>query len=105
MDMGQVDAVVLSDEQQHLGLCSNCQSASLRAARVRSAFFHNDRLVVLDQVPALVCDACREQFYDDNTVVVLDRLRGDNFPAEQASGELRVQVFSFAEVPLIGTPA
>ena len=102
MDAIQVTVDVDSDQQQ-LGLCSHCQSPKLRAARVQSAFWHDDRLVVIEDVPALVCDACGEQYYDDNTVVMLDLLRGNGFPAEQAVREVRVPVFSFAGVQLAGT--
>ena len=77
--------------------CANCGSAKIRAARTRSAFWHKDNLVVVEDIPAIVCDACHEQFFDDGTIVVLDLLRGDGFPPEQATGELRVPVFSFGE--------
>jgi YgiT-type zinc finger domain-containing protein len=66
-------------------------------SHVRSAFWHDDRLVVVEDIPALVCGACAEQFYDDTTVVGLDLLRGEGFPAEKARGELRVPVFSFGD--------
>jgi YgiT-type zinc finger domain-containing protein len=75
--------------------CSNCGSANLRTKRTRSAFWHDDRLVVVEDVPAIVCDNCHEQFYDDNTVVILDLLRGEGYPPEKARRELRVPVFSF----------
>jgi YgiT-type zinc finger domain-containing protein len=77
--------------------CANCGSSDLRTAHVRSAFWHEDRLVVIDDVPALVCGGCHEQFYNDNTAVVLDLLRGEGFPMEKARGELRVPVFSFSD--------
>jgi len=53
--------------------------------------------VVVEDIPALVCGACAEQFYDDTTVVGLDLLRGEGFPAEKARAELRVPVFSFGD--------
>ena len=81
--------------QQSPGTCTNCGSVDLRARQVRSAFWQDDRLVVVEDIPALVCGACAEQFYDDNTVVGLDLLRGEGFPAEKARAELRVPVFSF----------
>jgi YgiT-type zinc finger domain-containing protein len=96
MDIATIDQGVT--EEQHLGPCSSCGKEALRPARVRSAFWHNDRLVVIEDVPALVCDACGEQYYDDNTVVALDLLRGEDFPADRAVGEIRVPVFSFANV-------
>lgn len=84
-------------DQTQLGSCANCQSPNIRSARVRSAFWHEDRLVVVEDVPALICEKCGEQFYDDNTVVVLDLLRGDGFPLDKARAELRVPVFSFRD--------
>jgi len=86
-----------SPEQQSSVTCSNCGSADVRMSHVRSAFWQDDRLVVVEDIPALVCGACAEQFYDDTTVVGLDLLRGGGFPAEKARAELRVPVFSFGD--------
>jgi YgiT-type zinc finger domain-containing protein len=77
--------------------CTNCGSPNLRAGQVRSAFWQDDRLVVVEDIPAIVCGACAEQFYDDATVVGLDLLRGEGFPAEKARAELRVPVFFFGD--------
>jgi YgiT-type zinc finger domain-containing protein len=83
--------------QQSQVICTNCGSANVSASQVRSAFWQDDRLVVVEGIPALVCGACAEQFYDDSTVVGLDLLRGEGFPAEKARAELRVPVFSFGD--------
>jgi len=77
--------------------CASCGRPDARMARVRSAFWHDDRLVVVEDIPAIVCGACSEQFYDDATVVRLDMLRGEGFPAGKARAELRVPVFSFGD--------
>lgn len=84
-------------QDQVIASCANCHSATVHVAEVRSAFWHDGRLVVVEDIPALVCEACGEQSYDDNTVVVLDLLRGDGFPQERARAELRVPVFSFRD--------
>lgn len=84
------------DQQESAG-CTNCGSPNIHRTGIRSAFWHHDRLVVVEDVPAIVCDACHEQFFDDGTVVVLDLLRGEGFPPEKARGELRVPVFSFRD--------
>jgi YgiT-type zinc finger domain-containing protein len=86
--------MAMDREEQPSVKCASCGSADARVAPVRSAFWHDDRLVVVEDIPAIVCGTCREQSYDDATVVQLDRLRGEGFPAEWASGELRVPVFS-----------
>ena len=83
-----------SGQQSHV-TCTNCGSADVSASHVRSAFWQDDRLVVVEGIPALVCGVCAEQFYDDTTVVGLDLLRGEGFPTEKARTELRVPVFSF----------
>lgn len=75
--------------------CTSCGAPEVRANRARSAFWHGEALVVVEDIPALVCGACGEQFYEDATVIALDRLRGEGFPPGKACGELRVPVFSF----------
>ncbi|NNG05100.1 MAG: YgiT-type zinc finger protein [Inquilinus sp.] len=85
----------MESHEQEAAVCSNCGSPKLEWARVRSAFWHQDTLVVVEDIPALVCDKCQERHYDDQTVVALDLMRGEGFPAEGATGELRVPVFAF----------
>ena len=80
-------------------VCPACGGSDIGIAHVRSAFFHDDRLVVVEEIPALVCASCKEQFYDDKTVVVLDLLRGDGFPAASAREEISVPVFTFRDRP------
>lgn len=75
-------------------ICSLCGDGELRETRVRSAFFEGERLVVVEDIPALVCQTCGEQFFDDTTAVRLDLLRGAGFPSGMSCGELRVPVFS-----------
>jgi YgiT-type zinc finger domain-containing protein len=74
--------------------CEHCGSRDLRRDLVRSALWHRDQLVVVEDIPALVCGECHEQFYDDATVTQLDLLRGQGFPREHARAVLEVPVFS-----------
>jgi len=91
--------------QESYATCTNCGGGNIRRADVRSAFWHEERLVVVEDIPALLCGTCGEQFYDDSTVVVLDLLRGKGFQADQARGELSVPVFSFRDgVGIISEP-
>jgi YgiT-type zinc finger domain-containing protein len=83
-----------------LATCTNCGSPDVGSTNVRSAFWHGDRLVVVDDIPALVCQVCGEQYYDDQTVVRLDLLRGTGFPADQAEAEIVVPVFSLRNRPI-----
>lgn len=84
----------MNEEHGGLESCSQCGHPGMRTDLVRSAFWHDDRLVVIKDIPALVCENCREQYYDDATVVLIDLLRGEGFPVEQANEELCVPVFS-----------
>ena len=82
------------DQTVVIHTCERCGGNALRPQTVRSAFWHEDRLVVVEDIPALVCDSCHEQFYDDATVILLDLLRGQGFPAGQANRVLLAPVFS-----------
>lgn len=93
--MQSIVEIEIETEEQLVARCANCGSGDIHEQRVQSAFWHDDRLVVVKDIPAAVCGSCHEQYFDDGTIVVLDLLRGDGFPEEKASGELRVPVFSF----------
>ncbi len=97
MEVQSIVKLEIEMTEQSTAQCGNCGSKDIHVARVRSAFWHDDRLVVIEDIPAIVCEACHEQFYDDGTVIVLDLLRGDGFPPEKARSELRVPVFSFRD--------
>ena len=92
LDSDDLDAATV--EQANV-VCPNCASGDIYPTEVRSAFWHLDRLVVIEDIPALVCNGCHEQFYDDSTVTILDLIRGEGFPAEKARREITVPVFSF----------
>jgi YgiT-type zinc finger domain-containing protein len=94
----------MNTAEQLSAACPVCESADTRLARVRSAFWHNDRLVVIEDVPALVCNTCGEQFYDDAAVLMIDRMRRNGFPPEDAVRELRVPVFAFDNIDVTDVP-
>lgn len=76
--------------------CSHCGSGNLKATTIRSAFWEGERLVVIEDIPAIVCIDCSEPHYDDRTAVLIDLLRGGGFPTEKALREITVPVFSLA---------
>jgi YgiT-type zinc finger domain-containing protein len=81
--------------------CSVCGSERVREERTRSAFWHDERLVVVDKIPALLCEQCGELFYDDRVAIGLDLLRGDGFPREGATRTIEVPVFDYDERRLL----
>jgi YgiT-type zinc finger domain-containing protein len=68
----------------------------MRSAIVQTAIWHDERLFVVEDVPAYVCDSCMEQFYDDEITDAIRRLTEDGFPAVEAKREILVPVFSLS---------
>jgi len=66
------------------------------ATTVRTAIWQNDRLAVVEDIPAYVCNACVEQFYDEDVSEALRRLGEEGFPAAAAKKTILVAVFSLA---------
>ena len=64
------------------------------AKTMRTAIWQGDRVAIVEDIPALVCGQCSEQFYDDPVSDALRRLAEDGFPAHAATSELVVPVFS-----------
>ncbi len=86
--------------------CPRC-GQTMRPSRVKTAIWEADRLFVVEDVPAQVCDSCLEQFYDDETTDALRRLTEEGFPACKTKREILVPIFSLEEqaVSTIGAAA
>lgn len=76
-------------------VCQSCNRGTLGVAEVKTAIWHGSDLVVIEDVPAFVCDNCGEQYYEDETAMVLDMMRGDGFDPSSASRRIDVPVFGF----------
>jgi YgiT-type zinc finger domain-containing protein len=73
--------------------CPRC-GHGLRPATVKTAIWRDERLFVVEDIPALVCDGCAEQFYDEPTTEALRRLAAEEFSSAIATREILVPVFS-----------
>ncbi len=73
--------------------CPRCGQA-MRFDRVKTAIWQGDRVFLVEDIPAFVCDACVEQFYDDKTTDIIRRLTEDGFPGVKSKCEILVPVFS-----------
>lgn len=73
--------------------CQSCGRTGLEETLVQTALWEGERLVVVEDVPALVCHGCGERFYDDETAMRLDMLRGNGFPSDRAARVMPVEVF------------
>jgi YgiT-type zinc finger domain-containing protein len=87
----------MSTSEESLAVCSQCGSTKLQRTTTRSAFWEGDRLVVVEDIPAVVCADCGERHYDDRTVVLIDLWRGDGFPVEKARRQITVPVFALGD--------
>lgn len=75
--------------------CTSCSGGTLSPEKVKAAFWEGERLVVVDGVPALVCQNCGERYYEDETAMKLDLMRGSGFPPDKAADSMTVPVFQF----------
>ena len=75
--------------------CPRCGGA-LAATTVRTTIWQGDRVAIVEDIPAHVCETCLEQFYDDAVSEALRRLSEDGFPAAKADREITVPVFSLS---------
>jgi YgiT-type zinc finger domain-containing protein len=73
--------------------CLRCGNR-LREGPVRTAIWKAERLVVVEDIPALICDACFEQYYDDDVADALRRLTQDDLETAVPKRTEVVPVFS-----------
>jgi YgiT-type zinc finger domain-containing protein len=66
----------------------------MRPATVRTDIWQGDRLSIVEDIPAQVCDLCVGQYYDEDVTDALRRLVEENFPATEIRREMLVPVFS-----------
>lgn len=65
---------------------------------VKTAIWHGERLYVVEDIQAQVCDNCLEQYYDEVVTDALRRLTEEGFPTATATHEILVPVFSLSGV-------
>jgi YgiT-type zinc finger domain-containing protein len=75
--------------------CPKCDRP-MRSGVVKTAVWALDRVFIVEDIPAQVCDSCVEQFYDEETTGALRRLTEQGFPLAEARREITVPVFSLS---------
>ncbi len=63
---------------------------------VKTVIWVGEKMYMVEDIPAQVCDTCVEQFYDESTTDALRRLTEEKFPLAEAKREVLVPVFSLA---------
>lgn len=69
----------------------------MRPAVVRTAIWRGERMFVVEDIPAQVCDDCVEQFYDEETTDVLRRLTEEGFASATPRREMVVPIYSLED--------
>lgn len=75
--------------------CPRC-GQEMRSAAVKTAIWHNERLFVVEDIPAYVCDSCVEQYYGPRATDILRTWTEEGFTSVEATREILVPVFSLA---------
>jgi len=78
-------------------LCKYCGSVTVNDM-VKSVLWVDGRLIAIENIPARVCQRCREQFYDDQTIEKMTTLAKRGFVPGTARRDVSVPVFSLADV-------
>ncbi len=89
----EVQTLMMLETNVRLVECPKC-GQDMRSAMVKTAIWIGERLFVVEDVPAQVCDSCVEQFYDEQVTEAIRRLTQEGFPSTEAKGEILVPVFS-----------
>ena len=81
------------EEDSDTHLCEQCGLATAESI-VTATFWGERGLVVIENVPARVCQRCEAQFYDDDTTQRIARLTQQVFPRPKPERMITVPVFS-----------
>jgi YgiT-type zinc finger domain-containing protein len=77
--------------------CNSCGNAT-EARQVYVTMWTDDGLVVIENVPARVCDNCQEQYYDEASSRKIVKLASSGFPRQHVVREMVVPVISLDDV-------
>jgi len=76
--------------------CTSCAGGRLARDNVRTALWQGDDLVIVEGIPALVCQSCGERYFEDETAMALDFMRGGGLEEGTAIRRVSVPVFAYA---------
>ena len=83
-------------DQTPPGLCPNCRKP-LAIIMARTAIWRGEDVALVEDIPALVCASCSDQFYDDDVSDALRKLNENGFPKSEATKTIEVSVFSLKD--------
>nr|WP_246175875.1 type II toxin-antitoxin system MqsA family antitoxin [Roseovarius bejariae] len=75
--------------------CTSCGGGTLRRDRVKTALWRGEDLVVIEDIPALVCIRCGERYFEDETAMALDMMQAGQGAQGRPRRSLSVPVYGF----------
>jgi len=78
-------------------LCKYCESETVEDM-VKSAFWVDGGLLAVENIPARVCQQCRQQFYDNETAEKITTLGKGRFVPGTTRQDVSVPVYSLTDV-------
>lgn len=81
--------------QAQLEQCTSCAAGTLRRDRVSTALWRGGGLVVIEGIPALVCQSCGERYFEDETAMTLDLMRTGEGEGESPARVMSVPVYAY----------
>ena len=78
-------------------LCDRCEEGVLREQTIQTAFWRGTGLVVVRNIPAMVCSLCGEEYVADRTAIGLDQMRGAGFTSNGSAERMIVPVINYVD--------
>jgi len=78
-------------------LCDRCEQGLLTEQPIQTAFWRGEGLVVIRNIPAMVCQTCGEEYVADLTAIALDRMRGNGLTAMGSAERMIVPVLDYVD--------
>ena len=76
-------------------ICQRCGHVGHSPRTVSMAFWRGVGLFVIQDIPVMACDVCHDKCLADETILRIDRMRGEGLTAEQMVKALIVPVYLF----------
>lgn len=66
-----------------MNICPSCHIGRLQRRSMVYLEWHNKQLLIVDRMPAIVCDVCGERIYDHDALEHLQRLLWSSLPTSK----------------------
>lgn len=80
--------------------CPACGAGPLRNGKVSSVFWRGDQALMVQGIPAIVCESCGEDFISDDTAIALDWIKGSGFSKSGSGSKARLGAVRYMTVPV-----